>query len=284
MQMSKGKTGSVLMEFIIVLPIYMLLLGFAFVIGEMSLTTIHLAGSGDRTRAFSSDEYDLEKPFEKFETAASPDKDGRTEFDYNGDADMGSSVKVSDYNGESSVYVADNSIEGPWVEMTAGNVVDSYTLPPWTRGIVAYWYRQNYETTDGTTQVGASVADGEGSVNEMLAPGRTGRTTVMGKRLDDRKFGFYTLRRIVKRNGWTENPRLPYRTWGDGQLLKIDEEENVAYWKKVAHENFPDDDNASSYEGIDGSARAGYSPLPWEGVGADTQTDQRADVLLNLSN
>ena len=213
MQMSKDKTGSVLMEFIIVLPIYMLLLGFAFVIGEMSLTTIHLAGSGDRTQSFSS-KYDLEKPFEKFETAASPDKDGRTEFDYNGDADMGSSVKVSDYKGESRVYVADNTIEGPWVEMTAGNVVDNYTLPPWTRGIVAYWYRQNYETTDGTTQV-------DGPVNEMLKPGGTHRTKVMGKDLsaaggDGRKFGFYTLRRLVKRDeeNWNvgdTHVRLPYR-------------------------------------------------------------------------
>ena len=56
----KGECGSVLMEFIIVLPIYMLLLGFAFVIGDLSLDTIHLAGSGDRTRAFSSSKYDLQ--------------------------------------------------------------------------------------------------------------------------------------------------------------------------------------------------------------------------------
>lgn len=296
--------GSVLMEFIIVLPIYMLLLGFAFVIGDMSLDTIHLAGSGDRTRAFSSSDYDKGdsgfKPFDKYRLAASPDKDAwgngvETQFSYAGDSDLGSSVNVSVYDGNadgegrrtgSRVYVADNVIEGPWVEMTAGMVVDHYTLPPWTRGIVAYWYRQNYNTTAGTTQVG-------GSVHDMLASGGTSRTVMEGKDLDKklgvddsekRMFGFYTLRRLVKRD-WDDDPRLTYRTWGNGRLVSEDK------WKKVADpvkypsyaEKFPHDDNASKYDGIDNEdKRTGSSPLSWNGE--DTQTYVRNGKLLSWSN
>ena len=134
-----GDSGSVLLEFIIVLPIYMLLIGFAFVVGELSLETIHLAGSGDRTRAFSSEDHDIgqtgEKPFDKYRLAASPDRDAwgngvETAFKYSygeyGDTDMGVSERTSQYdNTESRVYVADENFSGPWTEMTAGMVEDS---------------------------------------------------------------------------------------------------------------------------------------------------------------
>ena len=44
-----AKRGSVLMEFIIVLPLYMILLGMTFLYGELSLHGINLAASADRT-------------------------------------------------------------------------------------------------------------------------------------------------------------------------------------------------------------------------------------------
>ena len=306
---SNDENGSVLMEFIVVLPLYMLLLGFAFVIGDLSLDTIHLAGSGDRTRAFSSEDYDLKNkdgeadyhfPFDGYKFAASPEKDAwenhKIEFSYNGDPDLGSSVKVSEYDGNadgegrrtgSRVYVADGGIQGPWIEMTAGVVVDDYTLPPLTRGLVAYWYRQNYETTDGTTQVG-------GPVHDMLSSGGSSRTVVEGKDLhqipgkgesEKRMFGFYTLRRLVKRD-WDENPRLTYRTWGNGQLSGADE-----LWKKVADpgkypddaEKFPYGDNAIRYAKIDyDDDHRGTSPKSWNGT--DAETDVRNDKFLSWSN
>lgn len=297
-----GDSGSVLMEFIIVLPIYMLLLGFAFVVGELALDTIHLAGSGDRARAFSSDSYDLgdasEKPFEKYRLAASPNTnawDGgvaETRLAYTGDSDIGSPVvspsvyddgtrDAEDRSTGSRVYVADSGIEGPWVEMTAGVVVDNYTLPPWTRGLVAYWYRQEHNTTKETTKLGS------GSVDDMLAKGDSlGRTPVKGKDLngdpdvtgsEDRRFGFYTLRRIVRRSDWERNPRLPYRTWGNGQLVSGGE-----LWRNVALERFPDENDASSYKGIDGTEDTGKLPPEWQG--GDVATYPRNGDLKEWSN
>ena len=185
MSMTNDERGSVLMEFIVVLPIYMLLLGFAFVVGEFSLDAIHLAGAGDRSRAFSSGEYDAStEPFEKYKLAASPDREAwdngvETEFSYSGDADMGGSAKVSEYeNTDSRVYVADGEIAGPWVEMAAGMVVDSFTLPPWTRGIVAFWYRRLPQ--DGCRRQG-SVGERRGCPEvRLLYPAPPGETRRMG--------------------------------------------------------------------------------------------------------
>lgn len=262
MSMTNDERGSVLMEFIVVLPIYMLLLGFAFVVGEFSLDAIHLAGAGDRSRAFSSGEYDAStEPFEKYKLAASPDREAwdngvETEFSYSGDADMGGSAKVSEYeNTDSRVYVADGEIAGPWVEMAAGMVVDSFTLPPWTRGIVAFWYRREYNMTDMPKGVD------DAPVGKILSRAGSRRTDVVGKDLsanggDVRKFGFYTLRRLARREGW--DVRLPFRTWGDGQLV------DTGYWRIIAGEKFPEGDS-SGYEGVDYGEDPGSPALPWKG-------------------
>ena len=295
-----GNRGSVLMEFIIVLPIYMLLLGFAFVIGDLSLETIHLAGAADRVCALAPDDTSKDAdyaPFKKYKVAASPDKDEgnwdrdlEPDFSYQDDPDAGDArAKVSDYkinHGEDSyprTYVADAEISGPWVEMSAAQVTDDYTLPPWVRGLVAYWYREEYDTTDGVTKL-------DGILKEMLESGDLGRTEAKGKDLDrlpegssskPRRFGYYTLRR----HG-SGQARLTYRTWGDGKLVLNDD------WKKVADEKFPNDgasdERASGYEGIDGGSRKpNAGPPSWDGDPVNTESrhyHDRDDDLKAWSN
>ena len=257
--MVKDETGSVLMEFIIVLPIYMLFLGFAFVTGELSLETIHLAGSADRTLALTQKVgSDAEtEGFRKYKLAASPDREAwdngsETEFSYAGDG--GGEETPSDYRlnegaGEVPVFVTDENFKGPWVEMTAAKVEDNYTLSPLTRGMIAYWYRQEFDTTEGVEKL-------DGPIKEMLDGGGIGRTLVRGKDLEaslggsDWKYGYYTLRRH-------DGGRKSYRTWGNGQLVQSDPGE----WKSfVYNEDFPAAAGASDHDGIDGGNRPGSPP------------------------
>ena len=134
----------------------------------------------------------------------------------------------------------------------------------WIDTSCGLWYTFSHEKKPSDTN------------SEMLSK-RPGHSADGG---DGRKFGFYTLRRLLKREGWAENPRLPYRTWGNGKLVKNGK------WREVADEKFPSDDKGSSFEGIDGDNRRGSSPPAWDGddASAYSQTDYPLALLKTWSN
>ena len=181
--MKKSRPGSVLMEFVIVLPLYMLLLGFAFVMGELSLHSIRLAGGADRSCALSP------AAFEAFKEVASPNE----ALSYAGDG--GSSARVSSF--------VDMYNERSWKGFTVreASVSDYYTLTPLTRGFVAFWYRDAQDRLERNGDSGLHVAGG--ALDEMIRDsGVIGRVSggdglgMTGRERDtrdSRAYGFVTL-------------------------------------------------------------------------------------------
>ena len=237
-------SGSVLMEFIVVLPIYMILLGYAFVIGEFALQTIHLASSADRSYATAMKNDIAEEMFSFFSLAASPDKDlVEPEFSYAGDG--GGSEKVSSYRKERIDRVADATFLGPWTKAVAAWVKDDYTLTPYSRGLVAFWYRHQYNMTEELRTL-----DNTTPLDEILNSG-VGRTEMVGKELKDengnvvRKYGFYSL----MRNG-AARVSTAYRKWPAGGLATGNVWHEKVYKEKPA---------SVDYEEVDLGAREGLA-------------------------
>ena len=96
----RGSGGSVLMEFIMVIPIYILLWGAAMCLGEMGIKTLALAAQ-DRLDAFVLGTEDV----------------------------FGKAV---------STYRPDTGFAGAWSWLKAATASERYTLPPWTRAWLQY--------------------------------------------------------------------------------------------------------------------------------------------------
>lgn len=261
------EAGSVLMEFIIVLPIYMLLIGYAFVVGEFALQSIHLAASADRTYATARKPNMAEDMFAFFSLAASPDWDLiEPEFSYAGDG--GGFEKISSYKKERIDRVADdNSFRGPWTKAVAAWVKDDYTLTPYTRGMVAFWYRRQYDMTDAPQSI-----DNDTPTEKILNNG-IGRAEMVGKELKDedgnevRKYGFYSL----MRNEAAREPTA-YRKWPAGGLAT-----GRVWYDKVFQEKYASVD----YEEVDNGSREG---LPAPGSAEEVPDYSRDSSLARWSN
>ena len=223
--MVEVKKGSILMEFVIVLPIYFLLIGFAFVMGELALHSIQLAGSADRSLALST------AAFDAFEKAAAPSGDPSATEDYSGDG--GGKERISEYHTRKIEWSWNESFEGPWSKVVAATVSDDYTLTPLTRGFVAFWYRDSRRKVEdmGGEDLKDSALDEmikDSGVVGRLTNGMTGRDR---DQTDVRGFGYYTLvRNRMSTSGG-------YRSWEAGALVNDDK------WRKyVADEGFLETD------------------------------------------
>lgn len=114
------RRGSVLMEFVIVLPIYLTFLGAVFVTGEMALKSIHLASS---ERSAVHEQCDANWSFPAFQLAC------LRQF---------SQGVVDAVTGTSRSLVADADFNGSWAMFMAGKATDVYQLPTWTRSWLQY--------------------------------------------------------------------------------------------------------------------------------------------------
>ena len=235
----KGETGSVLMEFMVVLPIYMLLIGFAFVAGELSLQSLHLAGSADRTLAYEP------TAFEKFKLAASPNRDDydagkESLLKYSNDPTVGSvTKKASEYDAVRIDQAAKKSLDsgflGPWTKAVAAYVRDDYTLTPVTRGFIGFWYRQKFKMTTAPQSASGNKA---AVLDEMLNNG-VERSGMVGKDLSssngggERPFGYYSLKR-------NEYGRNGYRKWSADNLASGDIWKSGVYDEALASAAYDD--------------------------------------------
>lgn len=240
--MYRNERGSVLMEFVIVLPIYMLLLGFAFVSGELALQAIRLSASADRTCAMAHDKFDL------FKRAVSPHdaRDGANGGDWDQDATWqeddafmhsyegdpnGGTLAVSEYATNKIEGVADADFEGPWTKVVAAKVKDDYTLTPLTRGFVAFWYGENDRRIE---DMGGNAT--EGVLDDILKDG-IGRVEMVGKDLTGRDYGYYCLQR-------NEYGRKGYRTWDAGNLALNSAWQNYVLSDIIAPSDYEDIEDA----------------------------------------
>ena len=218
--MDKVRRGSVLMEFIVVLPVYLILLGFVFVTGEFSLQSIHLGAMAERTYAHTKD-----TGFAEVAKAASPEKElDERELQYRDDPELGdTSAKVSQYSKSRVSLLADKSVAGTWTESIAAKVVDEYTLTPVARGFIAFVYRDNKRKME-ELEMEDTVAT-PSAIDEVMESG-SHRTKMYSKDFHkkgsstelDCRFGYYVIERTEashKREG-----ARPYRTWPAGGLAK----------------------------------------------------------------
>lgn len=253
------------MEFVIVLPIYFLLLGFAFVIGELSLHAIRQTASAYRVYAMSTDASDshaiglggkkflphAEELFEEFKRAMT--------FDYDRDRQA-----VTAYSGKTSDFeagikkrvdcVADGSFPGSWWKAVGAVVEDQFTLTPVTKRMVQFWYRHQASLT--------KAPEGTGEKSELdKALIDDGRMRIAGKDLSAgaggsaRHYGYISLQRNeASRFNPGDTSKKPFRTWSEEALRDGD------VWRnRVALENLGalEDDNIVMTPGLGPVAESG---------------------------
>ena len=112
-------------------PIYLVLIGGVFMIGDMAIKTTRLA-SADRTRAFD---------------VAATVRSGQNADDSLGWAKIKdylfpvTSIREDDVRNEWYRHYSSPTFKGPWAVAVAAKVRDQYRLAPWTKGWLAFTKR-----------------------------------------------------------------------------------------------------------------------------------------------
>lgn len=221
MKINRQKRGSVLMEFIIVFPIYLVLFGGVFMIGDMAIKTTRLA-SADRTRSFDV----AAKP--PANTIDSTGWQAIEEYLFPSTVIQEDNVSEISYR----YHVQGSGFLGPWTATVGAKAKDSYRLAPWTRGWLKF---TNYFFED---TVGEGLNDGS-----MLSLLNDSRVAMFSKDEDKtREYNYYTYRRT--RDYVDSELRKRYRAMPEsledaGRL--VDGVADNASWKRfVRKEAYPD--------------------------------------------
>ena len=227
------RSGSILMEFVMVLPIYIFLFGAIFLIGELGLNAIRIS-VGDRSLAMDADD----REGYSFAPFALRQMDEESE-----------NIRSE----ESRTYRADENFQGAWAWESAGRTWFSYKLRSWGSALVSYPFL-NY---GGSTSGGGILATLVGGGDVVFH----GKDFSMSDKV--RAYNYYTLKR-------TDLSRKPdaYRNWEPNQLVEISGGEQ--YWYScVYREPFLYDEpfDKSIADKLDGEPRQGRdaNPSPPEG-------------------
>ena len=197
MNVYRHSCGSVLMEFIIVLPIYLVLMGGVFMVGDMLVKATRLA-SADRVLAF-----DIEGtgnrgwPF-VVEGSTLRSNLSTVLFPNSQDPDSDNEDLVLEPD-ESLTRYADRNFNGPWSVAVATRTKDRYKLSPWTKG----WLNFAIGFFDRSVHAPDMPSD---NVSRELYGGN--RHDIFAKYCI-REYSYYTLRRV--RNYNTDDLNNLYR-------------------------------------------------------------------------
>lgn len=259
------------MEFIIVLPIYLVFLGMAFCFGELSLHGVNLAASGDRTVAMAYGSADragfpsVNESVNSIAKAISPFSGLNDQaVSYH---DHGSNEKVSRFNSNDKIgRVADTQIKGAWSWLVTATLRDDRALTPWTRGLALAWKGFSFNAR-------MTLAEAKTTASNLFKVDSIGRVTMTSKDVvSGQTYAFYTLMR--KPTGFEENS---YRQWGvgwivDGAYDSTSQREKWPTWKRwVEKEGFPTK--------VDGFDFAGTTGSNGRGVPSSGHSDQRPDYV-----
>lgn len=199
------RRGSILMEFVIVLPIYFVLIGMAFAVGEMGVKALSLA-LGDRIGAYDAVIGDKSAwQLLSDRVFLINDENKITWSD-----DVSETGYVDSLSRESATWVPDAGFAGPWYALSAATAEDSYVLPPWTRGWLQY-ADYSFRRTTGDSSHGSGVLD------DLITLGRLVRVSIRSKDWDlsrTRIYNYYTLVR-------TPQGRISYHSWSAGNLARV---------------------------------------------------------------
>ena len=219
---SQRKCGSILMEFVLVLPLYITLLGGMFLIGDIGLDAIRVS-VGDRDAALDAGDR-IGRSIEPFK-AKQMGQEG-----YN--------VTV-----RSRTYRADESFQGAWSWLAAGRSYSSYKLRAGGSILISYPFLHYGDSSSGGGLLSTLV--GGGSVTFHGKDFSLNVGTV-------RSYNYYTLKRtdLARSNN-------AYRNWDSDRLVLFSE--GKQYWDgKVYEETFAD----ANGENLDLSGQSANDTLP----------------------
>ena len=222
-----SRRGSILMEFVLVLPIYLALLGGLFLVGDMGLNAIRISIADNDLAMDAGDRegYSFE-PFKELQM-----RDERS--------------KVLS---ASRTYRVDESFNGAWSWQAAGRASFAYKLPSWGGGLISYPYLRYGDVTSGGGVLGALV--GGGSVVFHSKDYSLGNTV--------RAYNYYTL----KRTDIARDPNA-YRNWDSqgntSESWLTDSVDGIQYWYTYVYgEEYADSDPCN----LDSASTQGKDSLP----------------------
>ena len=270
------KKGSVLMEFIIVLPLYMILLGMTFLYGELSLHGVNLAASADRTLAgvFGGQEWDgwngytSDMGAKDVAKAISPSQD--LTYDALNYIEEGTIQKPSSYSKLRGGEVARRSFNGSWSWLVAATMADKYAMTPWTRGMVGTWAHlerlvdmsQPPSAVDGNSVLGTLFGSGG---KRVVMTGKDG-VSIGNSSSGAMTYSYYTLTRNSK-GRIVDSSGTSYRHWDPGSL--VDAAYGSATWntcvygegwpmEKVNYASLGSEEDGKGNDPISGTDRPPY--------------------------
>ena len=227
------RCGSILMEFVMVLPIYIFLFGAIFLIGEIGLNAIRIS-VGDRSLAMDAD-----------------DREGYS-FAPFGLMQMDEEF-ANVHSTESCSYRADESFQGAWAWESAGRTWFSYKLRSWGSALVSYPFLNYGGPASGGGILGTLVGGGDVVFHS--------KDFSMSNRV--RAYNYYTLKR-------TDLSRRPeaYRNWEPNQL--VESNGGRQYWDSSVYDepflyDAPYDESVA--DELDGGPRQGKDANPSPPVG-----------------
>ena len=242
MKANRHNRGSVLMEFLIVVPVYIVIFGGLFMIGAMAIKTTRLA-SAERTRAL--------------DVAAGDSPNTNADFGWNAIKDLlfppvpgDEEDNVSDDPEPYRYHEQGESFQGPWTVAVGSKIKDEYKLASWTRGWLAFahWLFQDATRTE-------DELDAEDNVMLPLLNGNS--ADMFSKNIHKpRIYNYYTYRRT---RDYTDNElgkmyrQMPQELKDAGKL--VDAAAASALWKEcVEKEKYPKLEDAGGENGNKRSA------------------------------
>ena len=193
------RAGSVLMEFLIVLPLYFALIGGIFAVGEILYKTIGLSVAG-RLKALSPD---------RNAEAADLELCGMFPLTVYDDDERMMSVASTVLGKKARTLRTDEEFRGSWSWQSAARVSATHAVPPWSKGWIAS-AADFFDSATQSDQVGKKVLRVAGSVQAIFSD----FLSLVAMERTERKYDSYVLARTqVGRNG--------FRSWKPKNMVHV---------------------------------------------------------------
>ena len=234
----KSSRGSVLMEFVMVLPIYLLFMGMIFLLGEMGVKTLWLT-SADRSSAFDTGRAgDWEA-----------DAHGRVAQDQFEPGEAGNlTCWGNTYRTNAQTF------NGAWSWLASGMSTYKYALPSWTHSWLSYPHHV-FSVTTGTDP------ESIGGVLGKLLYGGAGAFDFIVSKETSRRYTYYTLKRTE-----LSRDEDAYRYWDPKYLTASDlknkkQGTGIVWYDKIFDEAYAE----SSHTAVDGLLGAAQEKDTFDG-------------------
>ena len=227
-----SRRGSILMEFVLVLPIYLFLFGALYLLGDMGLNAIRIS-TGDRDAAMDAGDR-TGQSMSQFLTQQMRDERSKA-------------------RSISSTYRTNENFRGSWSWQAAGRTSFAYKLPTYGGGALSYPYLRYGGSTSGGGLLGTLVGGGTVVFHS--------KDYSLGNGV--RAYNYYT----IKRTDLARDPKA-YRNWDSwnsngkqdtSRSYLVDSASGRQYWYSGVYEEAFADSNPAS---LDSRGQGGGDSLP----------------------